>query len=886
MTGTLPEQFAAWFAARGWAPRPHQLAVLEAASAGKTALLIAPTGGGKTLAGFLPSLVELAAAPRDGIHTLYVSPLKALGTDVARNLTAPIAEMGLPVSVETRSGDTPQSRRARQKERPPNVLLTTPESLALLLSQPTAPGMFGGLRCVVIDEVHALAGTKRGDQLALCLARLALLAPAARRVGLSATVAYRDAIQAYVGCGGPVELVEVADGEPPHLEIRLSEDRVPWSGRMGLASAAVILDRIRAAGMTIVFVNTRAQGELLFQALWKLNEETLPIALHHGSLDIAQRRRVEAAMSRGDLRAVVATSSLDLGIDWGGVDQVIQVGAPKGVSRLLQRVGRSNHRMDVASSAILVPANRFEVLECEAAVQGVAARELDGDPPRPGGLDVLAQHVLLMAAAQPFMPDDLFEEVTKAAPYAALSRETFDDVLRFVEDGGYALSAYERYRKLFRNADDQVEIRSDRIARIARMNIGTIIEMPLLKVRLAGMRGGNLGEIEESFVNMMTPGDTFMFAGRLLRYLRIRETTVECTDGGRGDPMVPAYAGGKYPLTTNLAARVRAMLHDPASWHAFPDQVREWLGLQQERSTLPGPDELMVEVFPRNGRWYTVAYCFEGRNAHQTLGMLLTRRMERAGTAPLGFVATDYVIAVWSANEPGDMAELFQQDMLGDDLEAWMAESSLLRRTFRNVAVIAGLVDRTQPGADRSRRQVTVNTDLIYDVLRRHQPDHILLRATRADAARGMTDVARLSDMLERVAGKVRTVRLNRVSPLAVPVLLDIGREFVRTTEDEDALLAETEALIAEATGEAEPSQAPLRVHPVHRANLAKMTRRDRRPPSPPGHLPLPSGEGREEAPTRAMPRRARASPPPPFLGPKAPAEPLALKPPQGEGFK
>ncbi len=836
MSGTLPEQFTAWFAANGWSPRPHQLAMLDAAHAGETVLLIAPTGGGKTLAGFLPSLVELAARPRDGLHTLYVSPLKALGTDVARNLTAPVGAMRLPVTVETRSGDTPQARRARQREAPPNILLTTPESLTLLLSQTAAPELFGGLRCIVVDEIHALAGTKRGDQLALCLARLASVAPGARRVGLSATVADVAAIRAYVGCGGPARLIQVPDGAPPALEIRLSEDRVPWSGRMGLASAAVILDRIRACGMTIVFVNTRAQGELLFQALWKLNDETLPIALHHGSLDINQRRKVEAAMARGALRAVVATSSLDLGIDWGGVDQVIQVGAPKGVSRLLQRVGRSNHRMDVASRAVLVPANRFEVLECEAAVQGVAARELDGDPPRPGGLDVLAQHVLLAACAAPFLPDDLFAEVTRAAPYAALTRATFDDVVRFVEDGGYALSAYERYRKLFRDADGRLEVRSARIARLARMNIGTIIEMPVLKVRLTGQRGGSLGEIEESFVTMMTPGDTFMFAGRLLRYLRIRETTVECAEGGKGDPMVPAYAGGRYPLSSNLAARVRALLHDPSAWHAFPEQVRDWLALQGERSTLPGPDELLVEVFPRNGRWYTVAYCFEGRNAHQTLGMLLTRRMERAGAGPLGFVATDYVIAVWSANEPGDMDALFEQDMLGDDLEAWMAESSLLRRTFRNVAVIAGLVDRSQPGADRSKRAVTVNTDLIYDVLRRHQPDHILLRATRADAARGLTDVGRLAEMLARVEGRVRTARLPRVSPLAVPVLLDIGREFVRTTDDEDALLAETEALVAEATGEAPTSQEPMRVHPVHRANLTKMVRRDRarQPPAPP----------------------------------------------------
>ena len=810
--------------------------MVDAARAGESALLIAPTGGGKTLAGFLPSLVELCKHPRPGLHTLYVSPLKALATDIARNLLAPVAEMALPVTIETRTGDTPANRRRRQREAPPNFLLTTPESLALLLSFPDAPELFGGLACAVVDEVHALAGTKRGDQLALGLARLAALAPTMRRVGLSATVAHKGALLDWVGAGGPApRLIEVGEGAAPEIGIMLPEGgRMPWSGHMGLVSAPAILERIRAARTTIVFVNTRAQGELLFQALWKLNDETLPIALHHGSLDIGQRRRVEAAMAAGELRAVVATSSLDLGIDWGGVDQVIQVGAPKGTSRLLQRVGRANHRMEERSRALLVPANRFEVLECEAAVEGIAAGELDGDAPRPGGLDVLAQHLLLMACGAPFQPDAMFDEVRRAAPYAGLSRQDFDDVLRFVEDGGYALRAYERYRKLFRDADGLIHVRDARIARQARMNLGTIVEAPLLKVRLAGKRGGgpaqgaSLGEVEESFVSMMRPGDTFMFAGRLLRYVRLRETTVECVEGGDGEPMVPAYAGARQPLTTNLASRVRAMLHDPAHWRALPPPVQEWLALQGARSELPGPDDLLVETFPRNGRWYLVAYTFEGRNAHQTLGMLLTRRMERAGLAPLGFVATDYVIAVWSANEPQDVAALFDQDMLGDDLEAWMAESSMLRRTFRNVAVIAGLVDRQMPGQERSRRQVTVSTDLIYDVLRRHQPDHVLLRATRADAAAGLTDVARLAAMLGRIAGRVRHVALPRVSPLAVPVLLDIGRETVRAPGAEDALLAETEAMVEEAMGERESSQLPMRIHAVHRANLAILKRKSR----------------------------------------------------------
>ena len=824
MPGTLPERFAAWFAARGWTPRPHQLEVLKAARAGENLLLIAPTGGGKTLSGFLPTLVEFAERPRPGLHTLYVSPLKALAADIGRNLMGPVADLSLDITIDTRTGDTSSQTRRKQRDKPPNILLTTPESLAVLVSLPESAKFFASLERVIIDEIHALAGIKRGDQLALCLARLAALAPRARSIGLSATVAHPKALAAYVAPGA-VRTLTVTGGAPPDITMILPEGRLPWAGHMGVFSAPAILERIRGAGMTIVFVNTRAQAELLFQAIWKLNAETLPIAIHHGSLELEARHRVEAAMAAGRLRAVIATSSLDLGIDWGGVDQVLQIGAPKGVSRLLQRVGRANHRMDEASRAMLVPANRFEVLECEAAILGVAAGELDGDPPGPGGLDVLAQHILGLACAAPIHPDALYAEIRGAAPYALLARTDFDDVVRFVEDGGYALSAYERYRKLFRDADGNLHVQSERIARQHRMNIGTIVEAPTLKVRYQG-RGGTLGEVEESFVNMLTPGDTFMFAGRLLTYTGIRETTCEVTDGGDGEPMVPAYAGGRMPMTTNLADRVRRMLQDSSTWHVFPEQVREWLALQKSVSRLPGAADLLVETFPRGDRWYLVAYCFEGRNAHQTLGMLLTRRLNRFGFQPLGFVATDYVLATWSAREPTDIARLFDQDMLGDDLEAWMAESSMLRRTFRNVAVIAGLIERHHPGADKNRRQVTVSSDLIYDVLRRHQPDHVLLRATRQDAAGGLTDLARIQSLLDRAHGRVVHMALSRVSPLAVPVLLEIGRESVRNGDSDDDLLAEAETLAAEASGEADPP--PLRPHPtppVHRANFARRPR-------------------------------------------------------------
>jgi ATP-dependent Lhr-like helicase len=799
---TLPEPFAAWFASRGWQPRAHQLALVDAAREGRSALLVAPTGGGKTLAGFLPSLIALQAAPQAGLHTLYISPLKALAVDIARNLTAPVEEMGLPIRIETRTGDTPANRRARQRAEPPQILLTTPESLALMLTLPDAPQLFAGLGAIVVDEIHALAGTKRGDQLALGLARLARLAPTARRVGLSATVAHPDPLRAFLSPSArpeDVRLVLGQSGAEPVLDMLLPEGRLPWGGHMGLASMPEVYRRIGEAAVTIVFVNTRAQAELCFQALWKLNDDNLPIALHHGSLTVEQRRKVEAAMAAGKLRAVVATASLDLGIDWGAVDQVVQVGAPKGVSRLLQRIGRANHRLDEPSRAVLVPANRFEVIECLAARQAIAAQELDGDPPRVGGLDVLCQHILACAVASPFLPDELYAEVAKAAPYAALARKDFDDALRFVEDGGYALRSYERFAKLFRDADGRIHVRSTAVARQLRMNLGTIVEAPLVKVKLRG--GPILGEVEEWFVSTLTPGDSFIFAGQSLRFEGLDARGATATRGGAGDPRVPAYAGSRMPLTTYLAARVRAILHDPEAWRALPAPVQDWLRLQRHASQMPPKDGLLVETFPRGPRWFLVAYCFEGRLAHQTLGMLVTKRMERLGMGPLGYLATDYVLAAWSAFEPTGIERLFEEDILGEELEEWMAESSMLRRSFRNIATIAGLIEKNHPGQEKSGRQMTMNADLVYDVLRKHEPDHILLRATRREAASGLTDVARIALLLRRArAGGIVHRALPRVSPLAVPALIEEGREWVAGGA-EDSLLAEAAAMVEEATG-------------------------------------------------------------------------------------
>jgi ATP-dependent Lhr-like helicase len=805
---SLPAPFAQWFASRGWSLRPHQAGLIETASRGQGGLVIAPTGGGKTLAGFLPSLIELSQMPpRDmpALHTLYISPLKALATDVARNLTQPVAEMGLGVTLETRTGDTSQSRRTRQRAKPPDILLTTPEQLALLVASEHAGRFFADLRAVIVDEVHAIAQSKRGDLLALCLATLRTWAPSARHIGLSATVRDPDALARWLGPGTPI--IRHGGGAKANISVLDSEARIPWSGHTGRHNIREVYQAIRGAKMSLVFVNTRSQAEMTFQELWRVNEDALPIALHHGSLDVEQRRKVEAAMAQGKLKAVVCTSTLDLGIDWGDVDLVVQMGAPKGSSRLIQRIGRSNHRMDEPSRALLAPSNRFEVLECRAAVDAVAAGELDGPGPRRGALDVLAQHIMGRACGDGFDGVKLYDEIRVAAPYADLEWETWERVVDLVATGGYALKTYDRFRRIVKFPDGVWRARNDDIRRQHRMNIGTIIEDPMISVRMVSfvknaaqdrklMRPGRkLGEMEEYFFEMLTPGDTFLFAGEVLRFEGISDTDALVTKTYDPDPAIPSYNGGKFPLTTFLASRVRQIVHDRSHWGDLPMQVREWFEVQERKSIIPEPDQMLVETFPRGDRNYLVCYPFEGRLAHQTLGMLLTRRMERSGLKPLGFVASEYALSVWALEDMRgeDMDSLFNEDMLGDDLDAWLEESALMKRTFRANALISGLIERRHQSGTKTGRQVTFSTDLIYDVLRSHEPDHILLQAARQDAGDGLLDIKRLADALKRFKGKIVHAKLEQISPFAVPVMLEIGKEPVFSGDAAEAILREAE---------------------------------------------------------------------------------------------
>ncbi|MDB5701260.1 MAG: ligase-associated damage response box helicase [Sphingomonadales bacterium] len=795
----LPKVLTDWFAKKGWEPRRHQLEMLNAARAGRHALLVAPTGSGKTLAGFMPTLVELIEAPIEGLHTLYISPLKALAVDVQRNLLTPIAEMDLDIRVETRTGDTPSDRKKRQRERPPQILLTTPESLSLLLSYPDSLNLFAGLRTVVIDEVHAFATGKRGDLLSLGLSRLQTIAPNLRRVALSATVADADGYRAWLAPNGDIDSVTAVQGDSgaePDIAILLPEGRVPWAGHSGRYAAPQVMAEIETHNTTLVFCNTRALAELIFQDLWKANEQRLPIGIHHGSLDIEARRKVEAAMADGKLRGLVATASLDLGVDWGNVDCVVQMGAPKGSSRLLQRIGRANHRLDEPSEAVIVPGNRFEYLEAQAALDAVEQGELDEDLFRPGTLDVLAQHIMACACAAPFDEGVMLAEVQSALPYSALDSETFTRVLDFIATGGYALRAYDKFRRLTRDPDGLWRVAHPRFVTQHRMNAGIIVEATMLTVRFKN--GRKLGRVEEGFAASLSTGDTFFFSGLSLEVERI-ETEELIVRASARPARIPSYGGARLALSTHLARRVRTFLDDDSQWARFPKDVREWLEMQTRRSVLPAPGQLLIETFPHHGRHYMVAYPFEGWNAHQSLGMLLTKRMENLGLKPVGFVANDYALATFSLEPVTDPRPLFSADILENEFVDWVQSSHLLKRAFREVAVIGGLVERQHPGKRKTGRQVTFSTDLIYDVLRRYDPDHLLLKAAWADARARMTDVGRLGALLDRAVDTILHVDLPRVTPLAVPVLVMIGREHVPQGSADDDLLIEAEALAAEA---------------------------------------------------------------------------------------
>ncbi|MEO9818891.1 MAG: ligase-associated DNA damage response DEXH box helicase [Paracoccaceae bacterium] len=795
---TLPSLFETWFADRGWHIHPHQQDMLDRANE-PALLLIAPTGGGKTLAGFLPTLVDLSMVPHTGLHTLYVSPLKALAADIKRNLRTPVDDMQLDIRIEDRTGDTSATQKKRQRADPPHILLTTPESLALLTSYEDAPRMFSGLKRVIVDEIHALAESKRGDQLMLALGRLQNICPDLKRVGLSATVEDPAAIaNTLARHPDPCAILHADPGPAPDISMLVTDEPPPWSGGGAKYAIPAVLDQVRQHKTTLIFHNTRAQAELFFHNIWLANDDALPIGIHHGSLDRQQREKVENAMVLGQLRAIVCTGSLDLGIDWGDVDLVIQIGAPKNVKRLVQRIGRANHRYNAPSKALLVPANRFEVVECVAALDAVREGTLDGEPRGRGPRDVLCQHILLTACAGPFDADALFDEVASVGAYAALTRQEFDACLTFCATGGYALRAYDQWQRLLQRPDGFWQLRDPRRAQRIRINIGTIQDTDTLKVRLKNRRGGKpLGEVEEGFAASLSVGDTFLIGGQIVRYEGLREMTVEVSRRADKKPKIATFSGTKFATSTQLSARIVEMFQKDI-WPELPDHTAEWLALQRSRSKLPEPGRLLIESFPHDARHHTAVYGFAGRNAQQTLGLLLTKRLEELGLNPLAFVATDYATLIWGLDSITDPAPLFDINALRDGLDTWLAGNAVMKRTFRASATIAGLIERNLPQARKTGRQTTFSSDILYDTLAKYDPDHLMLQITREEALRGLVDFGRIEEMMTRVGGRIDHMILDRITPLAAPLFLEMGRVPIKGMAEERLLAEEAARLMAE----------------------------------------------------------------------------------------
>ncbi len=741
-------------------------------------ILHAPTGGGKTIGGFMPSIDDFINNNYKGqeFHTLYISPLKALTTDVQRNLLNPINDLKINIKVETRTSDTSTYNKAKQIKKPPNFLMTTPESFALLMARTDVINLFKNLKFVIIDELHTFFDSKRGHLLSLNVARLRSIKPF-QVIGLSATLKNTNLAKKYLSNNKNTKLVSTYSKVTPEITILNSGNRIPWSGHSPRYALSEIYSEILKFKSSILFVNTRAQAEILFESLWAINNKNKKIAIHHGSLEKELRKKVEKEIVEGHVECVVATSSLDLGLDWGNIDLVMQIGAPKGVARLVQRIGRANHTINTPSRAILVPTNCFEYVECIAAKKCVELNFLEDEIYSEGSLDVLAQHIVGVAISQRFKKEDLYKQIKEAWPYRNLNIEDFEKTLSFVENGGYSLQAYAEYSRLRRDGE-YYEIRDKSIVTKYKMNIGTIVEAEMLRLRVGNRY---LGNIEEWFISGLSAGDTFIFGGKRLMFEKVIGNIAYAQITTLEHQKIPSFKGGNLPLSTHLSRTVRKIFSKRLEAVDLPDSLKKWSELQTKFSSFPKENEFLVETFMRkNGKqekYYMAVHPFEGRNTHQTLGFLILRRIKKLGVQPFGFVANDYSILFSFSKEIEDIDFLFSQDILIEDLYEWLEETPLIKRLFREIAIISGLIYKNLPGNQKTGKQVTFNTDLIYEVLRKHEPHHILLKITTENAKKDLVDLDRLSMFLFRIKNKIKINKLNRASALAFSLLFEYHKE-------------------------------------------------------------------------------------------------------------
>jgi len=801
---------ARWFATRGWKPFPFQQAVWRAVKDGDSGLLHATTGAGKTYAVWFAALNHFArprsapakrgdkAAP---LTVLWITPMRALAADTARALQAPLDELEIDWSIGLRTGDTSSAERARQGRRLPSALVTTPESLTLLLTRADARQTFAGLRMLVVDEWHELLGNKRGVQLQLALARLRQWNPQLIVWGLSATLGNQAHALEVLLAPGDGRLVQGEMAKELRVDTLLPPaiERFPWAGHLGLRMLPQVVAEVESAATSLVFTNTRAQSEIWYQAILEARPDWAGlIALHHGSLSREVRDWVELSLKDGSLKAVVCTSSLDLGVDFLPVERVLQIGSPKGVARLMQRAGRSGHAPGRPSRVTLVPTHSLELVEAAAAHDAVAARRIEGREAPAKPLDVLVQHLVSMALGGGFRPDELLCEVRQTWSYRALSDAEWAWALAFVRHGGHSLTAYPDYQRVEPDADGLWQVPDRRLALRHRMSIGTIVSDASLTVKYwtRGGAGGSLGSVEEGFIARLRPGDGFLFAGRLLELVRVENMTAYVRRATGKKAAVPRWNGGRMPLSSELADAVVEKLGAASRGEYASAEMRlmqPLLQVQLDWSALPTETSLLAEVLRSREGWHLFLYPFAGRHVHLGLASLLAWRLARRTPVTFSIAVNDYGFELLSATEVDWTrwltAELFATEDLLHDVLGSLNAGELARRRFREIARIAGLVFAGRPGAQKSARQLQASSGLFFDVFRQYDPDNLLLGQAQEEVLRQELDVQRLEQTLQRLQTRRLDIRpVKRPTPLGFPLLVERMRESMSSEKLADRI--------------------------------------------------------------------------------------------------
>lgn len=804
----IAEPIERWFAARGWKPFDFQREIWRACAAGESGLLHATTGAGKTYAVWFGALnrhlLSRAVTVRDEpaaktikaqadappMAVLWITPMRALAADTVRALQAPLPELALNWTVGLRTGDTPPAERARQDRRWPTALVTTPESLSLMLARAHARDELQRVQMVVVDEWHELLGNKRGVQLQLALARLKRWNPGLIVWGLSATMGDLTGAKAALLGGDQGRLVQGKLVKDLTVDTLLPQDagRFPWGGHLGIQMLEPVIREIESAATTLVFTNTRSQAEIWYQQLLEARPDWAGrIALHHGSLDKAVREWVELGLKQGELKAVVATSSLDLGVDFLPVERVLQIGSAKGVARLLQRAGRSGHAPGRPSRITLVPTHALELIEAAAARRAVQAGRIERREPPEQPLDVLVQHLVTIALGGGFTPEALYDEVRGAWSYRRLGRDDWQWALDFVERGGSALNAYPEYHRARPDAAGVWRVADAQIAKRHRLNIGTIVSDASMSVKY--LSGGKIGTIEESFIARLRKGDCFLFGGKLLEYVRTHEMTAYVKRAEKNRGAVPRWAGGRMPLSSEMADALLDTLGRAAQGDLFEPElqaVQALLAVQRRFSAIPTPEILLVEHWHSREGHHLYLYPFAGRHVHLGLASLLAYRLARDAPNTFSISMNDYGFELLSAI-PIDVSaavrmDLLAEDNLLEDVLQSLNSGELAQRRFREIARVSGLVFSGYPGAPRSTRQLQASSSLFYEVFRKYDAGNALLAQAEREVLSQELDLQRLRATLRAMRAKsLRLVELQRPSPFSFPLLVERLREKLST---------------------------------------------------------------------------------------------------------